>query len=86
MTDIMTHLKGLGDILAFLAMLERKKIFYRLDHARSDAIMVSYTLLGMRVELEFFEDHIEYSYFTGSEKVLRDQEALFAMIDDFTNG
>jgi hypothetical protein len=50
---------------------------------RPDSLMVTYTLLGARVELDFFEDHIEYSVFTGDEFVLDDQKALFDAIEDF---
>ena len=43
--------------------------------------MVCYTLVGARIELDFFDDHIEYSIFTGDESVLEDQEKLFGMIN-----
>ena len=32
------------------------------------------------LEVEFFEDHIEYSVFTGDESVLDDQKQLFDLI------
>jgi hypothetical protein len=35
------------------------------------------------VEVDFFEDHIEYSVFDGNEYVLDDQKALFDAIEDF---
>jgi len=79
-------LNGIRDIFSFLNMLEERRIFYRLDHNRSDAIMVSFTLLGARVELEFFDGHIEYSVFSGDESVSEDQAALFTIINDFKKG
>ena len=43
-----------------------------LDHLREDSIMVSFTLVGMRIELDFFEDHVEFSFFKGNEDVETD--------------
>ena len=45
--------------------------------------MVEITLLGKRLEVDFFEDHIEYSVFSGNEDVLDDVPALIGMIKDF---
>lgn len=45
--------------------------------------MVTITLFGARVEIDFFDDHIEYSVFKGDEGVLDDQPALFGMIREF---
>lgn len=50
--------RGIKDLIPFLNFLDREKIYYRLDHLRDDSIMVSFTLVGMRVELDFFDDHI----------------------------
>ncbi|MGL4811465.1 MAG: hypothetical protein ACRCXM_06790 [Beijerinckiaceae bacterium] len=43
--------------------------------------MVTFTLVGYRVEVDFFEDEIEYSIFAGREDVLTDEKELFALID-----
>ena len=45
--------------------------------------MVTITIIGARIEVDFFDDHIEYSVFRGSEDVLDDQHALFEMIRAF---
>jgi hypothetical protein len=76
-------LSGMNDLLPFLNYLDKLHIKYRIEHMRPDSLMVTYTLLGARVELDFFEDHIEYSVFTGDEFVLDDQKALFDAIEDF---
>ena len=76
-------LSGMNDLLPFLNTLDKLHIKYRIEHMRPDSLMVTYTLLGARVELDFFEDHIEYSVFTGDEFVLDDQKALFDAIEDF---
>ena len=81
----MENLRGLNDLLPFLNFLKRKRVSYRLDHERFDALMVSVTLLGERFEIDFFEDHIEYSRFTGDESVQDDQATLFRLIADFAD-
>ncbi len=73
-------LSGIKDLIPFLNYLDRQRIFYRLDHVRNDTIMVSFTLVGARIELDFFDDHIEFSVFTGSEAVEDDAEHLFGLI------
>lgn len=45
--------------------------------------MVTLTLLGERVEVQFFDDHIEYSRFKGDESVEQDVGILFSLIADF---
>jgi len=75
------ELTGIRDLIAFLNHLRDSSISYTLAHDRADSVMVCYTLVGARIELDFFDDHIEYSVFTGDESVLEDQEKLFPMIN-----
>jgi len=79
----MDRLRGIKDLIRFLNYLDHNKISYWLSHDRSDSIMVEITLLGKRLEVDFFEDHIEYSVFSGNEDVLDDVPALIGMIKDF---
>lgn len=79
----LSSLGGIKDLIPFLNYLDQNRIYYRLSHDRDDSIMVEITLLGKRVEVDFMEDHIEYSVFAGNEDVLDDVPALFAMIEDF---
>jgi hypothetical protein len=74
---------GLGELLKFLNYLDKNNIGYNIEHDRSDSIMVTFTLIGKRIELDFFEDHIEYSVFSGDESVEDDVEKLMGMIRDF---
>jgi len=74
-------LTGIRDLLPFLNHLKNSSIFFRLEHQRPDSVMVCLTLVGKRIEVDFFDDHIEYSIFTGDESVLEDQEKLFGMIN-----
>jgi len=78
-------LEGLKDILSFLQFLNQRKVQFVLSQERTDSIMVSFTLVGVRVEVDFFDDHIEYSLFTGDEWVLDDQAALVSLIRDKTD-
>ncbi|WP_421724246.1 hypothetical protein [Bauldia sp.] len=76
-------LTGIKDLLKFIQHLNdiSGAAWYRLSHDRYDAVMVSIDMVGVRLELEFFEDHIEYSVFEGDESVHDDQERLFALLE-----
>ncbi len=76
---------GMKDLLPFLEFLNARKVRFRLEQSRAEAVMVSFTLVGVRAEVEFFEDHIEYSLFRGDEWVLDDQDALIALIREKTD-
>lgn len=75
-------LRGIKDLIPFLAHLDKNHVSYTLARYRNDSVMVTLTFVGARVEVDFFDDHIEYSVFRGNEDVLDDQAALFKMIDD----
>lgn len=79
----MPKLDGIKDLIPFLSFLDKRKIFYWLSHDRPESIMVEITRVGKRIEVDFFDDHIEYSVFEGNEDVLDDQEKLFRMIGNF---
>ena len=73
-------MKGLEGMLEFLTFLRSKKITFRIEQDREDSIMVTFTLVGVRVEVDFFADHFEFSYFKGSEAVHSDRETLMRLI------
>jgi hypothetical protein len=75
-------LTGLPDLLPFLLFLRKSKISFTIECIRDDAIMVTFTVVGARIEVDFFDDHIEYSVFTGDESVEDDPEKLFRTIDE----
>ena len=79
----MNHLAGLKDLIGFLIFLKQKNVFFALAHYGADSITVTMTLYGERIEIDFFDDHIEYSRFRGDESVLSDQAVLFGLIEDF---
>jgi hypothetical protein len=52
---------------------------------RNQCDFVSIALYGERIEIDFSEDHIEYSRFTGGESVKDDQSVLFKLIAEFVD-
>jgi hypothetical protein len=72
---------GFEGLLEFLALLRQKKITFRLEQQRDDAIMILFTLVAVRVEVEWFADEVEFSYFTGDEGVSADENDLLQLID-----
>jgi hypothetical protein len=77
--------KGLEGMLAFLGFLRSKKIMFGIEQQRDDALMVSFALVSIRIEVEFFVDHIEYSVFEGDESVACDENDLMALIQRNTD-
>jgi hypothetical protein len=75
-------MNGLEGLLEFLDFLRSKKITFRIEQQRDDSVMVSFTLVGVRVEVDFFQDHFEFSYFKGSEAVSSDRDTLMRLIAD----
>lgn len=74
-------MNGLPDLLRFLDFLRSKKIHSRLDQFRTNTVTVTFTLVGCRVEVDFFADHIEFSYFTGDESVHDDWAVMQRLLD-----
>jgi hypothetical protein len=73
-------LRGIGDRIPFLVYLDDQRIHYALSRHRDDSVMVTFTVVGARVEVDFFDDHIEFSAFTGSEDVVSYPAALYAVM------
>ncbi|MCA3596640.1 MAG: hypothetical protein IOC64_00850 [Methylobacterium sp.] len=69
------------DLIKFLNVLKSKNIKFDLSQDRPESIMVTFTLVGCRVEVDFFEDHIEFSYFTGDESVHDDWKIMQSLLD-----
>ncbi len=74
-------LNGIRDLLLFLNFLKDRSISYRIEHMRADSVMVTLTLVGIRIEVDFFDNHVEYSTFTGDERALDDQTRLFKLLN-----
>ena len=71
---------GLQRMLDFLAMLNEKGIHFQIEQQSPEGLMVTLTLVGARVEVEFFVDEMHYCVFSGSESVDTDEGALMRVI------
>ena len=69
-------------IYELLRTLEANKLHFSLTRHRDDTILVMVTAVGVRVEIDVFEDgHIEYSLFHGNEEVESDMDRLYRILD-----
>ena len=71
---------GLERMLDFLDLLRERNIQFFITQYSSEGLTVTLTLVGIRVEVEFFIDHLEFSQFKGSEAVQSDEKALYDLI------
>jgi|GEM_PF-612140 hypothetical protein len=69
MTILENEVRNLSDILKFLDYLRENSVKFDVKQSRPDSLMVTFTVVLFRVEVDFFSDHIEFSYFTGDESV-----------------
>ena len=69
------------DVYSFAEYLKEREIHFDIRSPREGSIMFSLVLVGARVEVECFEDRIEYSVFTGDESVSTNIQDLIAVID-----
>jgi len=76
----MTEKTGFNRIIDFLGLLRSKKLQFKLEQQTNDAIMVSFSLVGRRVEVQFFEDHLEFSEFLGRELIDDSEENLMNLV------
>lgn len=68
-------------IFEVIGALERARISFRLARDRPDTIRVDATLVGMRLEIECFEDgRVEISRFTGTEDIEEGYEDLLQIL------
>jgi hypothetical protein len=81
MTKPISAPRDIRDIFRFLNELRALSIKFRLRSSRDDSISVDFTLVGCRVEVDFFDDHIEFSYFTGDEGVHDDWALMQRLLD-----
>ncbi|MGL5447488.1 MAG: hypothetical protein ACRDBL_09280 [Rhabdaerophilum sp.] len=81
MTKPIPSPKDIRDIFTFLEELRGTNIHFSLRSSRDDSISVDFTLVGCRVEVDFFADHIEFSYFTGDESVHDDWKTMQGLLD-----
>lgn len=78
------QLRGIKDLLAFLIYLQgiSRSPWYRLlIGLRPEAVTVELAIPGLRVDVDFFEDRVEWHSFGGDESVLDDHARIFALIE-----
>ena len=71
---------GLERMLDFLDLLREKNILFFITQYSDEGLTVTFTLVGARVEVEFFVDHLEFCVFRGSELVESDERLLRDLI------
>ena len=67
---------GLQRLLEFLQGLQEKNIHYWIEQQAPDELMVTFTLVGARVEATFSVEGMHFSVFKGSEDVFDDPAEL----------
>jgi hypothetical protein len=60
---------GLGRLLQVLRKLDDAGVHFVISQASSEALLVRFTLVGTRVEVEAFPDRLMCRHFAGSEDV-----------------
>ena len=76
---------GLQRLLDILDLLDEKSIEYRIERQQPDGLMVTFARRNTLVEVEFFIDHLEFSYFKGDDANETDETALHKFITDRWN-
>lgn len=71
---------GLERMLDFLDFLRNSNVEFFLSQYSPEGLTVTVTLVGSRVEVEFFVDHLEFSVFNGSEAIDSDEKRLYELI------
>ena len=65
-----------------LSQLEKASYHYSISRQCTDAILVTVTFVGERVEISVFEDgHMEVSRFLGTEDVIGGEELIYDLIE-----
>ena len=72
---------GQQRVLDFLDALDEAGVHYQIDQARPDALLVFFTLVGVRVEVDFLVDRMTYRCFKGHEDVVADDGMLMRLVE-----
>lgn len=67
-----------------LEKLDEKRLYYSLSRHRSDTVLVSVTFVGMRVEVDVFDDgRMDVSCFRGDESVEGFEDLIYTLIAEY---
>jgi hypothetical protein len=72
--------QGIVGIIEFCKEMQERNIHFGINMYSSDAITVTITLVGARIEVEFQKDVTTYSVFHGDESVEAELNLLSQMI------
>jgi hypothetical protein len=75
-----TLLADIGDLLRFLRFLRKNDHRFFISQDRYNSIMVTITLEVSLIEVDFFEDHIEYSIFQKDGASDNDQQRMIDLL------
>jgi hypothetical protein len=68
-------------LFELVSALERGRLRFTLQRHRSDTILVTFTLVGERVEVDVFDDgHMEVSRFKGNETICGGKDLVYELI------
>lgn len=73
-------LRGICDLTPFLDHLARSNFIYRIEQQRDDALMATFMCGESLIEIEFFDDRIEYSFFPRDRSIAFDFSWLLAQV------
>jgi hypothetical protein len=73
-------LTDIGDLLRFLRFLRERGHHFFVSQSRYNSIMVTITLEVSLIEVDFFEDHIEYSIFQKDGASNNDQQRMIDLL------
>ena len=70
-------------IYSILNKLDEARLSYTLGRHRADTILVCVTFVGLRVEVDVFDDgHMEVCCFRGDEGIEGDVELIYRLIEE----
>jgi hypothetical protein len=68
-------------VFGTIRLLEKAHIFFDIKRTRPDALTITATLVGERIEIDVFEDdHVEISRFRGDESIEGGSELLAQIV------
>lgn len=73
---------GLQRMLEFLDVLRGKGVHFRIERQRPETLMVTFTLEGICIEVDFFVNEIEFSYFKSGERGTMSREVLQRLLKE----
>jgi hypothetical protein len=77
---------GLTGLIKFIEFLKSERVTYSIHEYGNESLTVFFTVFGARFEVDFFEDRVNYSHFTGNEECLNDENEFIKLFHEGRNG